>query len=148
MSPEKEREFDELSAFLQYYLTAFMKIEGNSEMHPSNALAEIVEKFGRSKALDGLRQATNDIAEQSQDFSLERISEMDRELVSHGIVSLSGIRKKYWSKFKKIISSKTIKNETEYYLVAGVLNDLSIALEAEDRQELVEMVIVFEGKYG
>ncbi|MDR3479731.1 MAG: hypothetical protein P4L91_03365 [Burkholderiaceae bacterium] len=148
MSPEKEVEFNELSAFVQYYLTAFMKIDRNAEIHPSNVLLEIVEKYGRSKALDGLRQATNDIVEQSQDFSLERTSDVDCELISHGIVSLSTIRMRYWSKYKKIIARNAIKSETEYHLVAGILNDLSIALDAGEREELAEMANVYEGKCG
>jgi hypothetical protein len=148
MSAEKEVEFIELSKFLEYYSTVYTKIERSSDMHPSNVLVTIIEKCGRSKALQGLRQAINDTIEVTRHLSPAKTAEMDEALASRGIVTLSKLRKRYWSKYKKIVLRKAISNETEYYLIVGLLSDMSINFDIGERENLSKMVDAFEEKYA
>ncbi len=146
MSSEKEMAFIELSKFLEYYSIAYLNIERSSEIHPSNVLEKIAKEYGRSKAFAGIRQAINDIIENTQDMSPEKISVIDEDLLSHGLVSISTLRKRYWSKYKKLMSRQIIKNETEYYLAVGLLNDMTSGLDADERENLSRMVNSFEEK--
>ncbi len=144
MSPEREQEFDELSKFLEYYCTEYERIDRNDDIHPSNVLVKIVEKYGRSQALQGLKQAIHDTIEDSLDFKPEKLKSMDQDLFEKGIISISALRLRYWKKYKKIIEHHNIKNETEYYLIVGVLNDLSIPIKAQERKVLTELVGSYE----
>ena len=88
ISEEKEKEFEELSLFLEYYSTNLLGIDRTDKIHPSNCLEEIVEKFGKSKALQGLKQAINDSIEETSELDFEEVKQLDSELPSRGIVSL------------------------------------------------------------
>jgi hypothetical protein len=63
MSAEREREYADLSAFLDMYATHFRKIDPTDPRHPTNAGLRIFAAVGKSKALVGLRQAINDSLE-------------------------------------------------------------------------------------
>jgi hypothetical protein len=144
MSEEKEKEFEELSLFLEYYSTNRLGIDRADKIHPSNCLEEIVEKFGKSKALQGLKQAINDSIEDTSELDFEDVKKLDSELSSRGIVSLSVLRKRYWSKYKKVLKRGSIKNETEYYLINGLLCDLDNGLLKEEKETLSSMLVEFE----
>jgi hypothetical protein len=109
-------------------------------------LIKIAEKFGKSKALEGLRQAINDTIEDTQELDGESVRMIDKTLASHGIVTLSYLRKRYWSKYKRILSQKIIKNDTEYYLANGLLSDLTIDLRSDERSLLTQLVAKYENR--
>lgn len=144
MSAEKEKEFEELSLFLEYYSTNHLAIDREDKIHPSNCLEEIVEKFGKSKALQGLKQAVNDSIEDTSELDIQSVKRLDSELSSRGIITLSVLRKRYWSKYKRILKRGTIKTETEYYLINGLLCDLDNGLPKEETEALNSMVCEFE----
>ena len=144
MSPEKEKEFEELSLFLEYYSTIILGIDRGDDIHPSNALVEIVENFGKSKALQGLKQAINDTIEDTSRLDIESVRRLDAELLSRGILSLSELRKRYWSKYRRIIKRGSLKSETEYYLVNGLLCDLSADISSNEREFLNNLLVEFE----
>jgi hypothetical protein len=146
MSEEKEKEFEQLSQFLEYFSTNVTGIERNDDIHPSNVLVRIVEQFGKSKALQGLKQAINDTIEDSSDFSVERVQQLDAELASKGIITLSILRKRYWGKYKAILKRGKIRNETEYYLINGVLCDTSAAVSDNERETLSSLINEYEQK--
>ena len=55
MSPEREKEYEELSAYVNFFATAVWGVSPSDPSHPSNAA--IAERFGRTQALQGARQA-------------------------------------------------------------------------------------------
>ncbi len=63
MSPEREREYEELHAFLDFISTHVSGIDPADPIHPTNVSKRIVAEFGKSKALEGLKQAVNDTVE-------------------------------------------------------------------------------------
>lgn len=146
MSKEKEIEFQELSMFLEYYSTNITKIDRNDHIHPSNVLVEIVEKFGKSKALQGLKQAINDTIEDSSELDETSLKRLDRELYENGIITLSKLRSRYWSKYKGILKRGKIRNETEYYLINGLLCAYDNGITQEEREYLSKLVSNFEEK--
>jgi hypothetical protein len=148
MSEARESEFAELSRFIEYYSTFFDGIPRDWEIHPSNVLVKIIAQFGRSKALEGLKQAVNDTIEGTRYLSASQLAETDLSLRSNGIVTLSALRLKYWSRYKKIVSRQIIKSETEYYLAVGILKDSPDTLTAEDYTLLTKMTNEFEQKHA
>ena len=144
MSPEKQKEFEELYLFIEYYSTHYLNIDRENRAHPSNCLDEAVKKTGKSKALQGLKQAVNDSIEDTADFDLEALKLFDSELSSKGIITLSALQQRYSSKYKRILKRGIIKNETEYYLVNGLLCDLDNGLPTEENAKLSKMIEEFE----
>jgi hypothetical protein len=146
MSPEREAEFAELEPFLAHFATRVMGIDRARSAHPSNTVVEIVEKYGKSKALEGMRQAIDDCIEMMQDRQPDWVQQFDAECVALGLVTLSQLRIRYWAKYKAILKRGRIKDETEYYLVAGIANDLSAPISASDRAVLEQLLHKFEEK--
>lgn len=146
MSERNEQEFAELKAFLHFYSTQVRGIAEDNPVHPTLALEKIVAAYGKSKALAGLRQAINDTIEETQHYPQASVSALDRACTETGLVTLSELRRRYWSKYKSILTKQRIRNETEYYLVVGVLSDMATQLSATERQLLQQLVVTYEQK--
>ncbi len=144
MSKEKEIEFQELSEFLDFYASYIDKIDPHEPFHPRNSLHEYVRMIGKSKALIGLRQAVNDNLEDSLHFDSKKLNQIDNELGKRGIPTLSYFRRKYWSKYKGILKRRMIKNETEYYLINGLLCGFDNKISEDEKSILSEMVSSYE----
>ena len=145
MSAEREREFSELHAYLDFYATNVSGIDPADLVHPTNVGKRIVEEFGRSKALDGLKQAVHDTVEDLSDQPLEYIQRLDTALRERRIITFSEVRRRYAASYKRIVKRGEIKTETEYYIVAGVLADLSSMAGADERVVLERLVAGYEG---
>jgi hypothetical protein len=144
MSPEREREYAELHAYLDFYSTHVSGIDPADPVHPTNVGKQIVAEYGRSKALDGLKQAVTDIVEALSGKSPEYIERLDAALRASGIITFSEVRRRYASSYKRILKRGKIKTETEYYLVAGVLADASCLATEEERTLLEQLVARYE----
>lgn len=144
MSPERELEYAELSAFVSAWATDFFGIDPASEMHPSNALVRIAAAEGKSKALAGLRQAANDAVESSRTLTPAQASAFDARLRLAGIVTLSEMRRRHSRQYKSILKLGEIRSEMEYYLVKGVLASCVDALGPADQAALASMLLAFE----
>ena len=144
ISPQREQEYAELNAFLDFYSTHISKIDPADPIHPTNVGKLIVAEYGKSKALEGLRQAINDTIEDSQDLSPQAIQELDAALRSAGIISLIELRRRYSRKYKSIVRRGTIRNETEYYLIKGILDGCTEALDATEVDQLGTLLSAYE----
>lgn len=144
MSPEREREYTELHAYLDFYSTHVSGIDSVNPIHPTNVGKRIIEEFGRSKALDGLKQAINDTVEELANQPFEYIQRLDAALRGQGIITHSEIRRRYASSYKRILKRGKIKTETEYYVIVGVLADCSSIAKNEERTVLEELVAQYE----
>jgi hypothetical protein len=141
---ESEREYDELSAFLAHFATKYWGFAPDNPIHPANVGREMVAQFGKAKALVGLRQAINDVIEDSQDFSPSQVAKFDCELRELGIVSLSELRHRHSRQYRQIRKRGEIKNESEFYLIKAILEETSPILAPEERESLNEMMRRFE----
>ena len=141
MSPERLKEFSELSAFVDFFM---INVHGVSSADSAKALDDIVQKFGMSKALTGLKQATNDTIEELSGQPAEYIEILDVALKTAGILTVSEVRRRYAGSFQRILKRGSIKNETEYYLINGIVVDLTSSVSNEERAQLQAMLDVYE----
>jgi hypothetical protein len=146
MSPEREREYAELQGYIDFYATHVWGIAPEDPAHPTNAGKHIVAKFGRSKALEGLRQAVNDTVEDLKGRTPEEIRNLDASLRKQGHPTSSEIRRRYSSAYKRILKQGKLKTETEYYLAAAVLSDVSSLANDDERLLLNRLVAQYEGR--
>jgi hypothetical protein len=145
MSEGREREYGELRAFMGFWFTYLHRVDASSPGHPVNVLQRIEEAHGKSRAMEGLRQAINDVVEEVTDFPLDTVREMDRVLGSVGLVSISELRRRYSAQYRRILKHGRIRNDTEYYLVAGVLADTASSVPAVERVTLENMSAAYGG---
>ena len=141
MSTERLKEYDELRAFHNFCMA---NVKDVSSADFAKALEEIVQKFGKSKALTGLRQATNDFIEELSGRPVKYIDVLDEALRAAGILTVSEIRRRYAGSFQRILKRGSIKGETEYYLVNGIVVDLSSSISNEERAQLQAMLDRYE----
>jgi hypothetical protein len=144
MSPEREKEYEELSGYLDFFTTYVMGVDPASPIHTTATLKRIAEDYGRSKALEGLRQAANDTV-QSLDGKAGVARALDAALRGNGLVGFYEIARRYGNTFRTILKRGQIKNETEYHLVNGALADCASSLAVDERAEFARLVEGFEG---
>ena len=140
---EADMAYPQLKKFFEFYVARYPPVPGlPPESHPVACL-EMLEKVSASKARVGLRQAINDIIEMSLRLDPREVCEMDAELRTLGIVTLSQVRRESGRHFAKIVRQGEIKNATEYYLVRNMLDDRA-EKSPEERRLLMKMVSEYE----
>jgi len=144
LSASQERERVELDAFLNFFSTHVSGIAPDDPVHPSNVGREITARFGAVKAFAGLRQAINDVIEETRPWSVDQVVALNAECAQRGLVTLSELCRRYSGRYKSIVKRGRIRSETEYYLLAGVVADQSQDSPMEERQKCQEMVITYE----
>jgi hypothetical protein len=145
MSPERAREYAELNAYLDWYSTNVSGIDPADPIHPTNVGKRIVVENGKSQALDGLKQAVNDTVEELIDHPPDYIEKLDASLRDAGLITFSEVRRRYASSYKRILKRGSIKNDTEYYLIAGVLADFTTSADNDERATLGRFVSEYKG---
>jgi len=145
MSPDREREYAELNAYLDWYSTNVSEIDPADPVHPTNVGKRIVAEYGKSRALDGLKQAVNDTVEELVDQPPDFVENLDASLREAGLLTFSEVRRRYASSYKRILKRGSIKNDTEYYLIAGVLADFTNSADDDERSTLGRLVSDYEG---
>lgn len=144
MSPEREKEYQELYAYLDFYMTNVNGIAPDSQLNLAAVSVGIIEKYGKSKALIGLRQAVNDTIEDLQRCPKEYIEILDDALRKAGALTASEIRRRYAASYQRVLRRGNIKNETEYHLINGIVVDLTSEVSADERALLQSMLEIFE----
>jgi hypothetical protein len=144
MSPERESEFDALVAYISFFATNILRIGPDDDIHPVRTIERMVSTYGKSKALAGLRQAVNDSVEETSNWSAEARTILDAMLRNAGIMTLSEIARRYAARYKRILKRGSIKNETEYYLVNGILTDQGSGIPDEERRRIQDLVDGYE----
>ena len=139
MQKEAELDYAKMKDFLSFYAGRYLKADGLPPEKQPIASLEALEKKSMKMALNGLRQAINDCVEMSLHFDHAEVEELDSQLRSSGIVTLSELRRRYSKSYAKIMKRGQIKNETEYYLVRNVLHDPTE--KAPEERKLLEKLI-------
>jgi hypothetical protein len=146
MTPERESEYNELLGYVELFANAVWQIDPTSAVHPANVIKGIVQQFGKSKALAGLRQAANDTVEETRIWNSEARIVLDEAFRAAGVVTLSEITRKYSASYKRIVKRGFIKNETEYHVVNAILVDQASAIPDDERTCLQTLTEAFEQK--
>lgn len=148
LPPERERELEELLAFLDFYVEVFVRPKlpaGSADLSTLRAEVDrISREYGRSKALQGTRQAVNDVVEDLIHLNAEDVKLLDEVLQSADVLTLSEVRRRYSASYQRILRRGKIKTETEYYLVNGLVVDQTSALTPAERQSLQGMISAYE----
>lgn len=145
MSPEREIEFGELRAFVNFFATNILGISPDTDIHPARTIEHIIRTYGKSKALAGLRQAVNDTIEETSNWNLEARAILDKALKDANIVTLSTLIRRYAGMYKRILKRGKIRCDTEYYVVNCMLIDQGNDISDEERGRLQELVDAYEG---
>ncbi|WP_076858077.1 hypothetical protein [Bradyrhizobium mercantei] len=116
-------EYAQLKNFFSFYVERYMPMETVPPKEQPLAVLEAMEKRSPRMAFHGLRQAINDCVERSSSFDPAEVANLDAELISRGIITLSELRRRYSRGYAKILRRGRIKNETEFYLLQNVIND-------------------------
>lgn len=146
MSAEREHEYDELLAYIDFIATNIWRISTDSPIHPTNAGKQVVLQYGKSKALQGLRQAAADTVEMWQHEPKDFVQSLDARLKAEGILTVSEVRYRYAASFKRVVKSGTIRTETEYMQIKGVVCDLGNNIPDEERVVLQGLLNAYEEK--
>jgi len=146
MSPARETEYAELRGYLDFFATHVWQINPADPIHPTNVGDAAIGRIGRPKALDGLKQAVNDTVEFLRHQPLAYIQKLDAALSEANLLTSSEIRRRYASAYGRMMKRGNIANETEYYLVAGILSDGRSGVTAEERSELEELAAKYRPK--
>jgi hypothetical protein len=146
MTPECESEYNELLGYVGFFATAVWQTDPASGIHPANVIEGIVQQFGKSKALVGLRQAANDTIEETSHWNSDARAAVDEACRVAGVLTLSEITRRYSASYKRIVNRGFIKSETEYYVINGILVDQGSAISDDERTCLQRMTEAFEQK--
>ena len=144
MSPERESEFDALLAHISFFATNVLRINPDDDIHPARTIGHLVSTHGKSRALAGLRQAANDLVEETSNWSLDARTILDAALRNAGVITLSAVARRYAARYKRILKRRNIKNETEYHLINGILVDQGNSMPDEERGRLQGLIDDYE----
>lgn len=137
-------EYGPLKAFFVAWEERFPPFDALPPEHHPVAVLESFEKKSMSRARIGLGLAISDTLEMSWDFSPSDVAAIDRDFAARGIVTLSELRRRYSRQFRGILKRGKIRNEAEYYLIAGVLASFITDASDEERAKLDSMIAAFE----
>lgn len=138
MTPERENEYNELLAYVGLFATVVWRVDPASEAHPANVIESIVQQFGKSKALVGLRQAANDTIEAASSWNKEARAVADAGFSAAGVITVSEVIRRFSA------SCGFIRSETEYYVINAILVDQSSATSDDDRTCLQRLTEKYE----
>jgi len=146
MTPERENEYSELLSYVGLFATVVWKVSPEADSHPTKSIEKIVQQFGRSKALIGLRQAANDTIDEISRWSPESKATLDETFNAAGLVTASEVARRYSAHYSRIIKRGLIRNDSEYYVVNAVLIDQENTVPDDERARLQRLVDVFESR--
>lgn len=135
---------EDLLKFLDFYATHGYQINVQADHHPLNVYKKPLNAIGEKQMLNGLKMAVNDMVSDSFKYNSEDVKKIDNFFVENGVVSLTAMRRAFSTKYNKIIKSKKISNDGEYYLVKGVLDDGSLNLDIEEENILISLISNYE----
>ena len=84
MSPEREAEYSELLSFVEFHFKYVNKSPLAATYDLRGEAERIAKEYGRSKALEGARQAANDVLEDLNDLTPEGVAALDDALRAAG----------------------------------------------------------------
>lgn len=109
-------------------------------------MAAIEQRFGRSRALAGLKQAINDNLEFAVDFEPDIIARIDEVLHQSGAPTLTQLLAHQSKLLRAILRRGKIRNDTEFYIVSSVLSDTFADRPESETAALGSMSLAYEQK--
>ena len=144
MAAEKLQEFEDLLGFVDLYFAIAFPEPLSREVHPRFVAEKIAAEKGTLRALAGTRDAVNDIISQTFRLQPEEVRGFDLALRSEGLPTLSHLRRRYSSRYQRILQQNTIASETDFYMVKNLVDDLESWASSEERDKLLAMMEAYE----
>ena len=94
------------------------------EAHPM-AVLEGFEVRSIAIARKGLAMAIGDIIELTESLSPARVTAVDSALRAEGIITLTDVRARFWTRVRRIMERGALRGETDYYALRNVVETLS-----------------------
>lgn len=113
------------------------------EHHPV-AVLEDFERRSMAMARKGLALAIGDLVDDLSDLTAEQVTRIDEALSSAGIITLTEVRARFWSKIRSIRKRGSVRNEAEYYALRNVVE----ALPEREQQEAWSLLAAYEETAG
>lgn len=113
----------------------------SADQHPIAILAAF-ETESPAIARKSLAMGIGDIIEMSEVFTAEQVAAIDALLAAEGIMTLSAVRVRFWSRIRRVLERRTIRGERDYYAVRNVIE----ALPEEEQGPVWRMLAAFEEK--
>lgn len=133
-----------LKVFLDCYFDWYApKHQTTPAMTPSQFLQD-VERASFANAKKGLQMAIDDYVEESANWQPDQVAIADTRFAAAGTFTLSEVRQRYSRKYLQILKRGSIRSETEYYLIKGVIDGGGIEPGATEARQLQAMLDDFE----
>jgi hypothetical protein len=118
-----KEDYEEAKKFLAFIeKRIFGQRRDDTDLWPSEILTQ-TEQRSTALARKGLSSALNDLLSYTAGLTPSQIKSLDEELSAKSAWTLSQMRAKYWSRYKRIIKINKIQNDDEYYLIKSILED-------------------------
>lgn len=137
-------EYPALKAFWVAWEERYPIQIGMPAEHRPVAVLERFEKERMTTARSGLGMAISDTLEMSWDMPREEVEAVDAEFIARGLLPLSELRRRYSRQFRALLKRGRIRDEEEYYLVAGILASCTGDATDEECQQMEALVARFE----
>lgn len=139
-------EYQALKAFAAFYFEVYVDFSalGLPKEKLPIAVLESFEKISPIRAHKSLEIAINDIAEETLDWSPNKVAAIDDELKKRSLLTITDIRYRYSKKYIQILKRNLIKSEQEYYLIKGIADSGAIKLATVPREQIQNMLTNYE----
>ena len=90
--------------------------------------------------------AARDFVEWCQDMTVDDVKTLDAELRAAGAPTLTSMRDSGYREALAVLARGTIRRESEWLLLNGLLSDMAGALTFDERPEIERLVAEYESR--
>lgn len=138
-------EYEQIKKFLILFVERTSDVsKAPPESRPLAQIQALEAKYEK-KVVAGVMGAMNDCLTLSFGLPAEKVRGLDKELRELGLPTLSQLRVKYSKRYSTLLEKGVIRNESDYQLIKGVLDDSELLNEAM-REKALQMLSRFEEK--
>lgn len=141
-----DTDYERLKQFFVRYVDWFVAIKSDRPEDQPLAFLARIEKTSVADAKRGLQMAINDVVEATTTWTPEQVAQADAKFAAEGTFTLSELRRRYSKKYMQILKRGVIRNETEYYLVKGIIDGGGIEPGATEGPQLQAMLDAYEAR--
>ena len=144
---EIEAEFERFVAQIEAFEVIFGP-QMSPELAPHVVARRIKDTAGLSAAIEGCKQAINDLLEMVLDAPQEQQSIVDARLVRAGAPRLQSLLASRAKCISTILKRGALKTETEFYLLKEALINEHALMSSKQRQLAESMLARYEQSFG
>ena len=77
-------------------------------------------------------------------FTQQQLASLDAKLIETGSITVAEMRRRYSRQYQAVLKRGRIRNETEFYLVKGILDSCADSLGQHEQATLDSLLLGFE----